>query len=104
MSDMRIPLTRFSLLTGLLLTVSTVSLAGERERSQLAQLAKEIDYLIQQADAIQSDAGADSRERIVFRYKDLVRDLTLVREGISDYIGAELRDGKPIPTLDGRYR
>lgn len=102
----RIPLTSFPFLAGLLLIVSAASFAGERERSRLAQLAKEIDYLIQQVDTIQTDAdtSGDSRERIVFRYTDLVRDLTLVKEGISDYIDAELRDGKSVHALDGRYR
>ena len=105
MIPMRIRKTPASLLlAGLLMFASANALAGEHERSQLAQLAKEVDYLIRHADDLRSDADGQTPDRIAFRYNDLIHDLTLVRDGISDYIGAELRDGKSMPALDGRYR
>ncbi len=100
----RIRKTPVSLLTALLLSMSTVTMAGELERSELAQLAKEVQFLMQRAGEIQSEANTHPPDQIAFRYDDLIRDLGKIKEGLSDYIGAELRDGNPITPLDGRYR
>jgi RAQPRD family integrative conjugative element protein len=100
----RIRKTKVSLLAALLLAMSAASVAGEQERAELAQLAKEVAFLMQRAGEIQSVANTHPQDQIAFRYDDLIRDLGKIKEGLSDYIGAELRDGNPITPLDGRYR
>ena len=76
--------------------------ANDIERRYLSELVKEIDFLSQRVDEIRPDAPDDRRLR--FQYDDLKRDLRLLREGIRDYIEADLREGRVIKPLSGRYR
>jgi RAQPRD family integrative conjugative element protein len=75
----------------------------ELERSELAGLVKEIDFLLQRVEEIQTTVS-DRSGRLRFQYPDLRRDLELMREGISDYIEADLRVGRTFTPLQGRYR
>jgi RAQPRD family integrative conjugative element protein len=88
----------------MLLVINTSSLAGEQERSDLAKVAKEIDFLVQQVERIKSNATTHQQSRIVFHHDGLIRDLYRIKEGISDYISLELRHGNQVTPLDGRYR
>jgi RAQPRD family integrative conjugative element protein len=88
----------------LLLSVNATSMASEQERYDLAKVAKEIDLLVQQVENIKSQAGTYQQDRIVFHYDDLIRDLYRIKEGISDFVRAELRNGNRLTPLDGRYR
>ena len=63
--------------------------AAELERANLAGLVKELDFLLERVEEIRIDAPDQSRLR--FQYDDLKRDLLRMREGISDYIDADLR-------------
>lgn len=76
--------------------------ATDLERGQLAGLVKEIDFLIDRVVAIRIDAPDQSRLR--FQYDDLKSDLLRMREGISDYIDADLRAGRDITPIQGSYR
>ena len=76
---------------------------AERERFELAGLVKEIDFLLQRVDEIQSQAP-NPAGRLRFQYPDLRRDLQRMREGISDYIGADLQIGRTFTPLRGSYR
>jgi RAQPRD family integrative conjugative element protein len=75
----------------------------EWERSELAGLVKEIDFLLQRVEAIQTRM-ADHAGRLRFQYPDLRRDLERMREGIADYIEADLQVGRTFTPLHGRYR
>lgn len=91
--------------TGLLILVlAAPSHADEREAAGLAGLAAEIDFLIQQAHDSRRVSTSYPNGRLRFRYEDLISDLKTVKQGLADYIGADLRDGRPIAPLDGRYR
>ena len=75
----------------------------EQERFELAGLVKEIDFLLQWVEEIQTRV-ADRSGRLRFQYPDLHRDLELMREGISDYIKADLQVGRTFTPLSGSYR
>lgn len=104
MKKKRHPMNRkgFALLSILLLPWSGLASATDLERSRLAELVREIDFLLTRVEAIRVDAP--DQRRLRFQYNDLNHDLELMREGISDYIAAELRDGRNIAPLKGRYR
>jgi RAQPRD family integrative conjugative element protein len=87
----------------IIITVSQPQ-AGELESAQLANIATEISYLIKRVEEIRGDSKRLPSENIAFRYQDLMNDLETVKRGISDYIGADLRNGRVIEPLDGRYR
>ncbi len=89
-------------LSVLLLIGSGMASAADLERSQLAELINEIDFLRQRVEEIRVDAPA--RNRLRFQYKDLMHDLALMRRGISDYIDADIREGRDIAPLKGSYR
>ena len=76
---------------------------AERERTELAGLVKEIDFLLQRVDEIQSQES-NPTGRLRFQYPDLRRDLERMREGISDYIEADLQIGRTFTPLSGSYR
>ena len=75
----------------------------ELERAELAGLVKEIDFLLQRVDEIQANE-ADRTARLRFQYPDLRRDLQRMREGIADYIEADLQVGRTFTPISGSYR
>jgi RAQPRD family integrative conjugative element protein len=54
-------------------------------------------------DEIQSQES-NPTGRLRFQYPDLRRDLERMREGISDYIEADLQIGRTFTPLSGSYR
>ena len=85
-----------------LISISPVRAEAELERTQLAGLVEEIDFLLQRVETIRTDAP--DQRRVRFRYDDLAQDLRLMRSGIAEYIQADLRAGRSIQPLTGRYR
>lgn len=76
--------------------------AAELERANLAGLVKELDFLLDRVEAIRIDAP--DQRRLRFQYDDLKCDLWRIREGIADYIDADLRAGRDITPIQGSYR
>lgn len=93
---------RLTLLSILLLTHPGWVSATDLERSRLAELVSEIDFLQKRVEEIRVDAP--ERNRLRFQYEDLKHDLALMRKGISDYIDADIREGRDITPLKGSYR
>ena len=85
-----------------LISITPVRADAELERSQLAGLVGEIDFLLKRVEKIRSDAP--DRQRVRFRYDDLRLDLLKMRSGISEYIEADLRAGRTFEAITGRYR
>ena len=85
-----------------LISISPVRADAELERTHLAGLVEEIDFMLTRIEAIRVDAP--DQQRVRFRYDDLQRDLRLMRSGITQYIQADLRAGRSIQPLTGRYR
>jgi RAQPRD family integrative conjugative element protein len=88
----------------LIICMNATLVAGEQERYDLALVAKELDTLVQQIGNIKTNANEQQDSQIKFQFDDLIRDLNKVKDGISDYVSAELRHGNNIAPLDGRYR
>ena len=74
---------------------------ADLERSNLAKLVQEIDYLITRVDEIKQDAA--SSQRITFHYDTLKADLNKIRTGINDHINQSLKAGRIIKPLTGQY-
>jgi RAQPRD family integrative conjugative element protein len=93
------------MIAGLVLASSmSQSNADEVEAAQLASIVTEINYLIKRIDMIENASKGLPKQRLTFRYQDLISDLKVVKGGISDFIEANIRDGRMIEPLDGRYR
>ncbi|MEW8139171.1 MAG: RAQPRD family integrative conjugative element protein [Candidatus Thiodiazotropha endolucinida] len=78
--------------------------AGELETAKLALLTTEINYLIDRVEEIRDTSNHLPVQRMTFRYQDLINDLEIIKHGITDFIKADLRDGRTIKPLNGRYR
>ena len=74
---------------------------ADLERSNLAKLVQEIDYLLTRVDEIKQDAT--SSQRITFHYDTLKVDLNKIRSGINDHINQSLKAGRKITPLTGQY-
>lgn len=73
----------------------------ELEREKLARIAHELDSV----KALVSDAErtAPTGQRVKFRYDWLLRDLELLRQGVSSHADAP-RQPRPVVPLRGDYR
>ncbi len=85
----------------LILFITPVFADEDLERSNLAKLVQEIDYLMSRVDDIQHDAPAN--QRITFHYETLKEDLNLIRSGINEHIGQSLKAGRNLKPLSGQY-
>ncbi len=74
---------------------------ADLERSNLAKLVQEIDFLLTRVDEIKQDAA--SSQRIAFHYDTLKVDLSKIRSGINDHISQSLKAGRIIKPLTGQY-
>jgi len=86
----------------LLLMFSQQCLADkDSERTNLANIVKELDHIIEMVDKVKSDAPIDNR--ISFQYGRLKNDLVLIRSGIRDHIEKSLSLGRDIKALNHNY-
>ncbi len=74
---------------------------GDLERTRLAKLVQEIDFMQKRVAAIKRQAPSD--DRLHFNYRALETDLRLMRSGITQYINASLKLGRVIKPLRGHY-
>jgi len=72
-----------------------------RERAELARLIHELDFLIQEVNAMGERASPDPR--ITFDYAALSADLALIRRKIGSHLNGVLRLPNELPPVDGRY-
>lgn len=73
----------------------------DSERTNLANVIKELDHVIAMVDKVKDDAPIDNR--ISFQYESLKNDLVLIRSGISDHIEKSLSLGRDIKSLKHNY-
>ena len=85
----------------LTLFLNPVMADADLERSNLAKLVQEIDYLMTRVDDIQQDAP--TKQRITFHYDTLKNDLNMIRVGINDHINQSLKAGRDLKPLSGQY-
>lgn len=86
----------------LMLLVPPLLSASELERSEMAKFAKEIDFLIAHVDEIKRHAEPDARMK--FQYNDLKDDLQKIRDGISQYIEADINNGRDMQPIKAIYK
>jgi len=65
----------------LTLTLNSLQADADLERTNLAKLVREIDYLMSRVDQIKQDAGTN--QRVVFHYDDLRLDLKKFDPGLT---------------------
>lgn len=85
----------------LMLFINPLFADVDLERSNLAKLVKEIDYLMTRVEDIKQDVPA--KQRITFHYETLKEDLNLIRVGINDHISQSLKAGRNLKPLSGQY-
>ena len=75
--------------------------SSDSERTNLANVTKELDHIIKMVDQIKHVSASDNR--VKFEYKTLKRDLILIRQGINDHINESLLLGRSIKSLSTDY-
>ncbi len=80
----------------------TENINSDIERTNLAKLVQEIDFLSHRVDQIKNNAPIGQRLR--FNYDALKNDLTLIRSGITNYINKSLKAGRSLTPISGQYR
>ena len=97
---MRIVVTTF-----LSIALSTTPLSAisdsDLERSNLAKLINEIDFLVQRVDRFSQVPTSD--QRIKFSYSILKSDLLKIKSGLNQHIAKSLDTGRYIEPLSGYY-
>lgn len=73
----------------------------DTERESLARITSELERV--QVMVKEAADRAPSGQRVKFRYDWLLRDLQLMREGLSEHVDAP-RQPRPVPPLRGDYR
>ncbi len=92
----------FKLIIFSLCCLSTPLHASEDiERTNLAKIISEVDFLLQRVEKIKHEAAHN--QRIRFHYDDLKNDLKVIRSGVSAYINADINNGRVINPLNGNY-
>lgn len=87
----------------LLATVATASYAAsDEERAALANFITELDALNEIID--ESKRDADASTDFSFDYPALQADLSLIRQGVLDYLQKARREPRELPPLSGDYR
>ena len=74
---------------------------ADLERTNLAKLVHEIDFLIHRVDQIKRGSG--DHQNLKFHYNILAEDLKKVRAGINSHINQTLHAGRIIKPLTGHY-
>lgn len=87
----------------LLASVTTASHAtSDEERAALANFITELDALNEIID--DSKRAADLSSEFTFDYPALQADLSLIRQGVLDYLQKARREPRELPPLSGEYR
>lgn len=87
----------------LLVSVTTGShAASDEERAALANFITELDALNEIID--DSKRAADLSSEFTFDYPALQADLSLIRQGVLDYLQKARREPRELPPLSGEYR
>lgn len=87
----------------LLASVTTTShAASDEESAALANFITELDALNEVID--ESKRGADLSSEFTFDYPALQADLSLIRQGVLDYLQKARREPRELPPLSGEYR
>jgi len=81
--------------------VNNGDINGDLERTRLAKLVREIDFMQKRVAVIKRQAPSD--DRLHFNYRALQTDLRLMRSGITQYINASLKLGRAIKPFSGHY-
>jgi RAQPRD family integrative conjugative element protein len=85
----------------LILLQTPVRASDGLERSNLAKLVLEINFLISRVDQVKKEAPEEQRVR--FHYDSLKTDLYKIRSGIYDHINQTLKAGRDLKPLSGHY-
>lgn len=97
---MRNKFLKFTLLI-LLINPPLVSASNEIERSNLAKLISEIDFLIKRVETIKKDV--DNKQKLKFHYNYLSEDLTKIKQGINDHLKESIESTREIEPLNSHY-
>jgi len=84
------------------LFIGSVNANNEIDRSNLAKVITEVDFLIHQVNKIKKQSI--DKDRIRFHYDTLVKDLQKIRAGVSSYINVDINNGRIVEPLSGNYR
>ena len=84
------------------LAMTGPSQASDAEREALVRLAHELAALAPLIDA--AETGANTAERVRFRYDWLRRDIDRIRDGVLEHAGADQAQPRLYKPLRGDYR
>jgi RAQPRD family integrative conjugative element protein len=85
--------------------VATNGFADEILNTQLAQIAKELEYLKEEVSRIElSRQNQEVMSDPKFDFSSLKQELGLIQGGLSDYVEHNIRIGRPIEPVEGVYR
>jgi RAQPRD family integrative conjugative element protein len=83
------------------LPINTLIADADLERSNLAKLVYEIDFLLKRVDQIKQVSSSHQSHK--FHYHVLKEDLKKIKTGINNHINLSLKSGRVIKPLSGNY-
>lgn len=86
-----------------LLAASVSHASGDQERAALENFLVELDALTEIANEAER-AATDHPMDVRFDYSALEADLSLIRQGVQDYLRKARREPRELPPLSGDYR
>ena len=92
----------FSTLVGVVVVCQSVNAESDVEREELQRVLEEVHYV--QKSLIIARNRVDETKKITFNYDALSNDLSLISQGISDYLNEARREPRLLPPIDGEYR